>query len=127
MSDTVNACTEKQAKCLERNGYNPADYDFDSASELIDALKANNWKPLTEPGAPKPTQAPTSGPAKKSATGGVPKKGEAPKSDLDPNGPLTAKQAKVLDKYDYETEGVTFQQACDLIDKIAANNWKPLE
>lgn len=39
-------CTVKQANILQRFGYDPADFNTESASEMIDAIKDNGWRPL---------------------------------------------------------------------------------
>lgn len=37
-------CTTKQARVLKLAGYNPANYNVESASRLIDTLKENGWR-----------------------------------------------------------------------------------
>lgn len=42
-----NLCTFGQAKTLQKWGYDTTRITFDAASNLIEARKANNWRPLT--------------------------------------------------------------------------------
>ena len=37
-------CSSKQAKTLERYGYDPSEHNYHSASEVIDRLAANGWQ-----------------------------------------------------------------------------------
>jgi malate dehydrogenase (oxaloacetate-decarboxylating)(NADP+) len=41
-------CTANQAKVLTKHGINPHGIGLDRAARILDALSANNWKPLRE-------------------------------------------------------------------------------
>ena len=97
----MSAPSEKQAACLRKFGYDASKHDFESASELIDELASNGWK--------------------------RPDGKEAPKQELDGVGPCTKKQAACLDKFGYESEGVSFDEASSIIDQLAENNWEPID
>jgi hypothetical protein len=101
--------TDKQAACLKKFGY-AVPGTFEEASAIIDDLANNGWK--------RPDGKP------------VPDDGPKPKKDWSKEpgrGPATTKQKAILEKYEYETDGVTFEDASSLISELAANNWEPLE
>lgn len=95
-------CTPKQAATLEKYGYN-SNVSASEASRIIDALAANGWK------RPQHNQ-----------QGGGQQQGGGNKSN--PNNPATARQRGILEKYGY-TAPMTFQQASEVIDQIAAAGW----
>lgn len=104
MSATVKTLSEKQLGILERFGYDTNAIGDEEGIKIIDEIAANKWQPLKN--GPTPTPEATQKPA------------------LRPDGPATKKQIAVLKKYDYDTDGVTFEQASALIDELAENGWK---
>lgn len=52
---TNGGCTPKQAEILAKYNY-PTNVSFDTASQILDQLKNNNWQPLPNGGAPAPQQ-----------------------------------------------------------------------
>jgi superfamily II DNA or RNA helicase len=45
---TATRCTDKQQSSMRRAGIDPAGINFERAKRIIDALAANNWRPLAE-------------------------------------------------------------------------------
>lgn len=104
----MNQCTPRQANLLAGFGYDPNQFDFDSASALIDALKANNWNPLPG-GPPKAPQQPSQ------VRYGAPR----PAGDGDgPNRPCTPRQAAFVRARGYDPSGMTFQLASAFIEQM---------
>jgi len=122
-----DSCTPKQAGVLADFGYDPDKYTFDEASSLIDKIAANGWKPLNERGgrSSKPASR-RSGSRAAGARGRSPARssgrGRSPGA-----GSCTPRQAATLERNGYDPDKYTFDEASALIDRLAANNWEPLD
>lgn len=109
-------CTEKQAKVLEKYGYD-SNVSMDRASQIITAIKDAGWKRPAS--LPREEDAPQRG-----AAGTATRRPPGRKGTKSYDGPATAKQCALLEKYDYDPTGMSFADASKLIDRIAANNWR---
>lgn len=111
-------CTERQARVLEKHGYNP-NVSFDRASEIIQALRDNDWERPDGESAPRTRRTASAAPTRRrtSNAGGR-------RSEKSYAGPATRKQVGILEKYGYNADRMSFKEASKLIDRIANNGWK---
>jgi hypothetical protein len=130
----VSSCTAKQAAVLEKYGYS-ADCSFEDASATIQQLADNGWQPL--PGGPQPVTKPQ--PARQAAPQQRAPQRQAPaparpapqrqapaNQETNRRDTPTPRMAATLEKFGYDPN-VTFDEARQILDDLAANNWQPIE
>lgn len=121
--------TESQAKWLRKFGYDPNDYDVQEASEILEREFKNQNEKEGRGGGNRGGNGRSRGGDRDSnrgrdsgSRGGRGRGGGGGMQN--PDGPVTDKQAEILEDFNYNPDDFTKAQAKELIGMIADNNWK---